>query len=126
MIIFLHFSKIKKTESSLNGDATPFVPSESGDSASADQSYGTFQLKIPLDSKIWRSISARSPHSHRLNGTLPSAGAATSTSMLGTKNPMHSYQPWNIFPDLCMSRTLTTDVSANGLISIRRLTDNIL
>lgn len=134
-LIFSFFFQ-KKAESKLNGDATPFIPSESGDSSSVDQSYGTFLLKIPLDSKIWRSISARSPHAPRLNGrTLSNGGGgggsagAVSNSIIDTRNPVHPMsqysKPWNIFPDPCMNRTLTADVSANGLISVRR-DDNIL
>lgn len=105
------------------------MPSEKGDAASANQTYGTFKLKVPLDSKIWRSISARTPHSHRISDRIGSVAAAPSTSMFGNaRNAVHSYQyskPWNTFSDICMSQTLSIDVVANGLICIRR-TDNIL
>lgn len=95
----------------LNGDATPFVPSESGDNA--NQTYGTFKLKVPLDSKVWKSISIS--HNHRI--------------LAPKKSTIQHAKQSNPFSDMQfvteINRSLMTDISPEGLISIRRK-DNIL
>lgn len=89
----------------LNGDAAEFVPSDSGDQL--PQTYGTFTLKIPLDSKIWKKISACSTNNHRI-----------------TANRRPNPSPAKSFSKLQFNRTLTADIKSNGLICVRRI-DNI-
>lgn len=90
----------------MNGDATPFIPSESGDNA--NQTYGTFTLKVPLDSKVWKTISAA--NTHRIMGP--------------KKLVSPQVIPTNVYPELQISRNLSTEVSSDGLISVRR-NDNV-
>ncbi|XP_055299731.1 uncharacterized protein LOC129567135 isoform X2 [Sitodiplosis mosellana] len=97
------------TSSSLNGDATPFVPSEGGD-VKDTPSYGTFTLKVPLDSKIWKSISACSPHNQRI-------------STQRKPSPPRALQT-NSFSEPHANRNLITEISNDGYISIRRK-DNV-
>ncbi|XP_031617044.1 uncharacterized protein LOC116336946 [Contarinia nasturtii] len=98
---------------SLNSDAPPFVPSDSsGISGSGDsqtQTYGTFTLKVPLDSKIWRSISASTPQNHRI--------LSKKLSVPPVPLPIN-------FISAANNHNLMTDVSSEGLICIRRQ-DNI-
>lgn len=95
--------------SSLNGDAAPFIPSESGDNA--NQSYGTFKLKVPLDSKVWKAIS----HNHRI--------FTPKKSIFQLVKKPNLFNEMQFVTDI--SQSLVTDISPEGLISIRRK-DNIL
>lgn len=91
--------------SPLNGDAAPFVPiipSESGDSAA--KTYGTFKLKVPLDSKVWQCISAS--HNYRIT-----AAQKFNIQRVVQTNP---------FPEVHLNLSLVTEVTPDGLISVRR------
>lgn len=108
--IIQHFSQ---TETALNGNAAPFVPTESGDNGK--HTYGTFTLKIPVDSKIWKDIAACSPPTRCFTSPRKTSPLRYSPSILRT---------CNLYPDVRISRALMTEVSPDGLISIRRK-DNI-
>lgn len=94
-----------QTTSPLNGDAAPFIPispSEGGDNAT--QIYGTFKLKVPLNSKVWQCISAS--HSHRI--------------IAARKSNIQRVVKTNIIPEMHLNLSLVAEASPEGLISVRR------
>lgn len=110
--IFLSFFSFlcqQKPSAALNGDAAAFVPSESGDHS--NQTYGTFTLKVPLDSKIWKTISASSASNHRITANRRS-------------NPMPTVST-KLLTDLQINRSMMVDVKPDGLIRVR-CSDSIL
>lgn len=105
----------------LNVDAKPFVPIETigdGDGNKKDEdnsigsaSHETFTLKIPLTSKIWKNISARSQ-------------PKTSRSLIPEPASNRTSSATSAYEQRTPDRSLLVNVLPDGLIHVFRR-DNI-